>query len=198
MNKYIGCAVVAFLSLLSISGCSTSIPNQASPKLTYSHMPPLNFAVETVEIKNRYKAPNDPAYIENGLSTSPASAIRTWAKERLKPVGNVGSGKLLIVINQASVRKYDLKLDTSFKGTFTKQQSNRYDVKIDVALELFDSNGKKVGFSAAQATRSTSTLEDISLNERDRRWLEMTEKIMEDFNREIEANIRQYLVAWLR
>jgi hypothetical protein len=89
-------------------------------------------------------------------------------------------------------------LDTSFKGLFTKQQSNRYDVNIDVALELIDHTGKTVGFSAAQAARSTSTREDISLNERDRRWLELTEKTMEDFNREIETNVKKYLAAWLR
>jgi hypothetical protein len=198
MNKYFVIAIVTFISFLAINGCSTPAPNQILPRLTYSHMAPLNFAVETVKIDNRYKAPNDPAYIENWFPTSPASAIRTWAIERLKPVGNVGSGTLLVVINQASVRKYDLKLDTSIKGTFTKQQSNRYDVNIDVTIELIDSNGKKVGFSAAQVTRSTTTREDISLNDRDRRWFEITEKIMEDFNREIEINISQYLAAWLR
>jgi hypothetical protein len=198
MNKLVVLATAIFMSLLAISGCSTPAPNQILPRLTYLHMAPLSFAVEKVEIDNRYKAPNDPAYIENWFPTSPETAIRTWAKERLKHVGNLGSGTLLIVINQASVRKYNLNLDTSLKGTFTKQQSNRYDVNIDVALELIDRTGKKVGFSAAQATRSITTREDISLNDRDRLWLEITEKTMEDFNREIETNVRQYLAAWLR
>ena len=198
MNKHIVFSVVAFVSLFTISSCSTSITNQASPRLTYSHLAPLSFAVETVEVDNRYKAPNDSTYIENWFPTSPASAIRSWAIERLKPVGNAGSGTLLIVINQASVREYDLELDTSFTGAFTKQQSNRYDMNIDVSLELIDSTGKKIAFSAAKVTRSITTREDISLNDRDRRWLETTEKAMEDFNREIEMSIRQYLAKWLR
>jgi hypothetical protein len=198
MNKYVVIATVTFTLLFAISGCSTPAPNQVLPRLTYSHMAPLSFAVETVKIDNRYKAPNDTSYIESWFPTPPVSAIRTWAIERLRPVGKVGSGELLIIINQASVRKYDLKLDTSFKGAFTKQQSRRYDVNIDVALELIDHTGKKVGFSAAKITRSTTTREDISLNDRDRRWFEITEKAMEDFNRQIEANIRQYLAAWLR
>ena len=198
MNKFFVLAIVIFTSLLAISGCSTLAPNQILPRLTYLHMTPLKFAVEKVTIDNRYKTPNDSTYIENWFPTSPASAVRTWAIERLKPVGNVGSGTLVVVINQASVRKYDLKLDTSIKGTFTNQQSNRYDLNIDVTLKLIDRKGKKVGFSTGQATRSITTREDISLNDRDKRWLETTEKTMEDFNREIEKNIRQYLAAWLR
>ena len=198
MNKYNIFAVATVVSFLTITGCSTSIPNQALPKLTYSHMSPLSFAVETVEIDNRYNASVDPAFVESWFPISPVSAIRTWAIERLKPVGNVGSGTLLIVINKASVRKHDLKLDTSFKGVFTKQQSNRYDINIDVTLELIDRTGKRVGFSSAQVTRSTTTREDISLNDRDRHWLDITEKTMGDFNREIELNVRKYLAAWLR
>jgi hypothetical protein len=198
MNNFFVLIIATFTLILAISGCSTPTPKQTLPRLTYSHMTPLKFAVETVIIDNRYKAPNDPAYIENWFPTSPANAVRTWALERLKPVGNVGSGTLLVVINQASVRKYDLKLDTSIRGTFTKQQSNRYDVNIDVALELIDRTGKRIGFSTGQATRSITTREDISLNDRDKRWLETTEKTMEDFDREIEMNIRQYLATWLR
>ncbi len=198
MNKLVILATKIFISLLAISGCLATAPNQMLPKLTYLHMAPLNFAVEKVEIDNRYKAPNDPAYIENWFPTSPEIAIRSWAKERFKHVGNEGSGTLLIIINQASVRKYNLSLDTSLKGMFTKQQSNRYEVNIDVAIKLIDRKGNQMGFSAAQVTRSITTREDISLNDRDRLWLEVTEKTMEDFNREIDANIRQYLAVWLR
>ena len=198
MKKHTIFTTVAVASFLALVACSTPAPTQVLPKLTFSHLAPIKFDVETVEINNLYKAPNDWAYIEDQFPTSPANAIRTWAIERLKPVGNAGSGTLRIVINQASVREHDLKLDKSFKGAFTKQQSNRYDVNIDVALELIDGAGKKVGFSAAKVDRSITTREDISLNDRDKRWFETTEKAMEDFNREMEANIRQYLAGWLR
>ena len=198
MKKNTIFTTVAVASFLALVACSTPAPTQVLPKLTFSHLAPIKFDVETVEISNLYKAPNDWAYIEDQFPTSPANAIRTWAIERLKPVGNAGSGTLRIVINQASVREHDLKLDKSFKGAFTKQQSNRYDMNIDVALELIDGAGKKVGFSAAKVDRSITTREDISLNHRDKRWFETTEKAMEDFNREMEANIRQYLAGWLR
>ena len=198
MKKNTIFTTVAVASFLALVACSTPAPTQVLPKLTFSHLAPIKFDVETVEISNLYKAPNDWAYIEDQFPTSPANAIRTWAIERLKPVGNAGSGTLRIVINQASIREHDLKLDKSFKGAFTKQQSSRYDMNIDVALELIDGAGKKVGFSAAKVDRSITTREDISLNDRDKRWFETTEKAMEDFNREMEANILQYLTGWLR
>ena len=198
MKKYTIFTAVVVASFLVLGACSTPAPTQVLPKLTFLHLAPMKFDVVTVEIDIPYKAPNDRVYIEDQFPTSPANAIRTWAIERLKPVGNVGSGTLRIVINQASVREHDLKLDKSFKGAFTKQQSIRYDMNIDVALELIDGAGKKVGFSAAKVDRSITTREDISLNDRDKRWFETTEKAMEDFNREMEANILQYLAGWLR
>ena len=198
MKKHSIFTAIALSASLALAACSTTVPPHALPKLTFAHLGAINFDVETVEIDNRYKAPNDPSYIENRFSTPPASAIRTWAIERLKPVGRANSGTLRVVINRASVQEHSLKRDKSFKGTFTRQQTNRYDLNIDVALELIDSSGKQVGFSAAKASRSISTREDLSLNEREKRWFEATEKTMTDFNGEMESNIRRYLARWLR
>jgi len=198
MKKHALFTAIALSASLALGACSTPLQTQSLPKLTFAHLGALNFDVETVEIDNRYKAPDDPSYIESRFPTPPADAIRTWAIERLKPVGQAGSGTLRIVINKASVQEQNLTRDKSFKGTFTKQQSNRYDMNIDVALEIIDGSGKQVGFSAAKASRSISTREDISLNDREQRWFEATEKTMNDFNGEMESNIRRYLARWLR
>jgi len=191
-------AAFSVCAALTLSACSSPAPTQTLPQMSFAHLGTLNFNVETIEIDNRYKAPTDGTYIEDRFSTPPATAIRTWAIQRLKPVGEIGSGSLRVVINQASVKETDLKRDESFKGTFTKQQTNRYDLALDIALEIIDATGKQVGFSAAKASRSITTSEDISLNDREKRWFETTEKSMNDLNTEMESNIRRYLAAWLR
>lgn len=191
-------AVFAVTAALSLGACSTPVPTQTLPQMSFAHLGQLNFNVDSIEIENRYKAPPEGTYIEDRFSTPPASAVRTWALERLIPVGDAGSGTLHVIINRASVQDTDLKLDKSFTGTFTKQQSNRYDLELDVALEILDGSGKQVGFSAAKTARSITTGEDISLNDREKLWFETTEKAMADLNRELESNIRRYLAAWLR
>lgn len=191
-------ATFSVCATLFLAACSSTVPTQTLPQMSFVHLGTLDFNVETIEVDNRYKAPADGNYIENRLSTPPGAAVRTWAIERLKPVGGAGSGTLRVIINQASVKETDLKRDESFKGTFTKQQTNRYDWGLDVALEIIDASGKQVGFSAAKASRSITTSEDISLNDREKRWFESTEKSMNDLNTEMESNIRRYLAAWLR
>ncbi len=181
-----------------LAGCSTPATVQTLPEMSFVHLGALNFNVEKVEIDNRYKPSSDGNHVEDRFATSPVVAIRTWAQDRLKPVGTAGSGTLRVIVNDASVKETDLKLDKSLKGTFTKQQSNRYDLNLDVALEILDASGKPVGFSAAKAFRSITTGEDMSLNDREKRWFEMTEKSMDDFNNEMESNIRRYLAGWLR
>ncbi len=198
MRKNTLLATVAVAASLALAGCSTPAPVQTLPQITFAHLAPLLFDVETVEVDNRYKAPNDPRYIEDRFPTPPASAIRIWAIEHLKPVGASGSGTLRVVIKRASVEEEKLDIDKGIKGAFTKEQSNRYTLMIDADVVLLDSTGKQVGFSSAKASRSITTREDISLNDREKLWFEMTEKTMGDFNTEMESNIRQYLAKWVR
>ena len=197
MKKHV-IAACALSALFMVGACSTPVAVQTLPQMSFAHLSALNFDVETVEIDNKYQSPNNANQVENRFPTSPAAAIRTWALDRLKPVGAAGSGKLRVVINHAGVKETNLKVDKSLTGAFTKQQSNRYDLAMDVALEIIDGTGKQVGFSAAKASRSITTGEDISLNDREKRWFEMTENAMGDLDAEMESNIRRYLARWLQ
>lgn len=189
---------IAVAASFALAGCTTPAPTQTLPQITFAHLAPLSFDVETVEVDNRYKTPNDPSFVEDRFPTPPASAIRIWAIEHLKPVGAAGSGTLRVVIKQASVQEEKLAIDKGIKGAFTKEQENRYTLKIEADVVIIDKAGKQVGFSSAKATRSTTTREDMSLNDREKLWFEMTEKTMGDFNTEMESNIRQYLANYLR
>jgi EAL domain-containing protein (putative c-di-GMP-specific phosphodiesterase class I) len=55
-----------------------------------------------------------------------------------------------------------------------------------------------VANSTARVTRSRTVLEDTSLAQREQIWFEITEALMKDFDREIEANIRQYMAPYIR
>ena len=178
--------------------CETPAPVQTFAEITFAHLEPLNINVEKVEVENAYKAGNEAGHVENRLPVPPVKAMEQWVIDRLKPVGGPASGKLRLVITEAGVLETVLKKDKSAKGVFTKQQSHRYDFEAGGRLEIYDAAGTRSGYSSAKATRTVTTREDINLNEREKIWFGATEKLMADFNREMENNIRRYLGAWLK
>ena len=194
-------AVIAILGLLG--ACQTPAPTQTFADITFAHLQPLNINVASVEVENTYKAGSEPGHVEDRFPVSPAKALERWVIDRLKPVGGPDSGKLRLIITDAGVIETALAKDTTTKGLFTKQQSHRYNLEAGGRLEIYDAASCRAesdsrGFSAAKATRSITTREDISLNDREKIWFTATEKLMADFDREMENNVRQYLGAWLK
>jgi len=61
-----------------------------------------------------------------------------------------------------------------------------------------DANGIERGTATAAASRSITVREDISLNEREKTWFRIVDRLLADFNSEMEANLRQHLAPWLR
>jgi len=181
-----------------VSGCQTPAPTASFADITFIHLAPINVNVAKIEVKNSYHAGIKGKHVEDRFPVSPAKALRRWAGDRLKPVGGPGSGTLRMTITDAGVIESKLKKDETVKGVFTTQQSHRYQLKAGGRLEIYDASGKRAASSDAQATRTVTTGEDITLNEREKVWFEATEKLMADFNRQMEREIHQFLGKWVK
>jgi len=190
--------VVAMSIGLLASSCQTSVPTEKQPELTFSHLTPLEVNVASVEIKNAYKATPGVKHVEDRFPTSPAKALARWLADRIKPVGGPNSGKLRLVITDASIIETALKQDKSIKGTFTNQQTHSYDMVVGARAEILGYNGAERAYSTAKAMRTFTTPGNLSLNEREKIWFHATEKLMAGFNEEMEANMRQYLSSYLK
>ena len=191
-----------FLSALTLSSlfltlaCETPVATQKLPKITFVHLQPFNVDVASIEIVNQFSGTMKAPHIEHRLPTSPATALIQWVKDRLKATGNLG--KLRIFIEDASATETRLDLDKSLKGQFTKQQSHLYKFSLRATALLTDASGTHLGSAKATATRSATIREDISLNERQRAWFDLMDRLINDFNRQMEANLKQHLGGWLR
>ena len=183
---------------LLAGACQTPVPIQTFAEITFAHLEPLNINVARVEVENAYKAGTEPGHVENRFPVPPVKAMEQWVMDRLKPVGGPDSGTLRLIITDAGVVETALEKDKTAKGVFTKQQSHRYDLEAGGRLEIYDAAGTRSGYSAAKATRSVTTREDINLNDREKIWFRATEELMADFNREMENNISRYLRVWLK
>ncbi len=183
-------------SLLLTVACETPVATRELPDLTFVHLHPLKLDVAAIEIVNQFKSPMTPPNIEHRLPNPPAAALVQWVKDRLKAVGN--SDTLKVFIEDASATEIPLNRDKSLKGHLTKQQSHAYNTSLRATFLLTSSHGIGLASAKATAKRSTTIREDLSINDRERVWFNLVDRLMADFNQQIEVSLRQHLGNWLR
>ncbi len=190
-RRYIGAGLVA----LALAACQTPPPVQRLPELTFGHLDRLNLDVAAIEVVSEYRSPMKAPHVEHLFPTPPQTALERWAADRLEAAGRQGIARF--VIQNAQATATPLAFDKGLAGAFTKEQSVRYEASVEAFLEIVDERGFRKGFSSARASRTRTMPEDATLNERDKAWFELTEAVMQDFNAEIEKNVRQYLGGFL-
>ena len=117
-----------------------------------------------------------------------ARALENWARDRIATAG--GSARAVFVIEDASVIEVDLKKkEEGVAAVFTKEPSQRYDATVQATLRIIDDRGTPVRYVTVTAMRSQSVLEDISPNDRDKTWYDMTRALMADFDRQMSTEI---------
>src|SRR3546814_19657723 len=93
----------------------------------------------------------------------PKDAAVRWAQDRL-----VASGDRLTfryIVREASVVEIPLPVSGGITGMLTTDQSERYEARIVVEMQVLD--GRQIqGSAKAEARRSVTVAEDSSLNER--------------------------------
>ena len=185
----VACALVA-------AGCETAPPRQPeSAPLSFAHLPPMVFDLGRIEVVERPAAP-DPADAGHLLLTAPAAAARLWAEERLRASGS--EGLLRVTIEEASARTVALATNTEFEDLFKEEQAERLDLHLRVTIAAIDASGEVRGHATADARRSRTLPEGITLAERERLYDEVSRALLDDYNASQEQAIRQYLHLYLR
>ncbi|MEG3617209.1 hypothetical protein V5T82_01960 [Magnetovibrio sp. PR-2] len=180
-----------------VGGCATDTPIAGPiPELGFQHLPPMFLNVGSIQVKNEYLAPMKAPNAEHRFPTPPAQAMAGWARSRIQAVGGKNNGAVAtFVIEEASVKEVVLKKTEGFKGLFTYEPTERYDAHCIGRLEIVDANGAK-GNVRVEAMRSAEVSENATLAEREKAWFEMIEKLMGDFNTQMDEQIVQHLSAW--
>lgn len=186
---------LAGLSGLILAGCTAPSPAPRYPELTFTHLPPIRLDAATLEVVDGFKSPFAAPNVEHLMPVSPAAAMRRWAQDRLRPVGN--GGRIVFTIVEAGVTETSLAPTPGVRGVVTKDQSERYDAKLQVRISVDGGDNRRRGDVSADAMRSRTVIEGISLNEREKIWFQMTEDLVTDMNGELETAIRAFLQPFL-
>ncbi|MEO5374859.1 MAG: hypothetical protein H7840_11355 [Alphaproteobacteria bacterium] len=191
-RHFIGVVVVAVLMV----GCSSPPPPiQVLPDLRFTDKPPFSLDVARIEVVSAYKAPFKEPNIEHLMPVPPERAAMNWANDRLKAVGRANTARF--IVRDASVVEKSLKVDEGVSGLFKKEQSERYEGRLEVVLEIRDEHGRVVGEASASAWRSRTVPEDITIAQREKMWYELTQALAGDMNTLLETNMRQYIARFL-
>lgn len=182
------------LSAAALAACTTPPPSPRFPQLTFSHLRPFRLDAQTLDIVDGFRA-TSRADVASGMPVPPAVAARQWANDRLVPTGN--SGSIVFTITEASVIETKLERTKGVRGVVTNDQSERYDGKLAAKISIRNTARQRSGEVSAEATRSRTVSENISLNERDRIWFEISEALINDLNVELEKAINQFFQPFL-
>lgn len=183
------------LVVFTLSACETPVERPTYAELTFAHKEPIYLDVAEINIVKAYQPTSTAPHVETEFPVSPLETAARWAEDRLKAVGI--SGVATVTITEASAVETELEQEGGLTGALTTEQSERYDATLAMALEIFDPNGSN-GNTFAEVKRSTTVPEDASLNDRERTWYILTEKLANDLDKRMTENIRKHLNLFVR
>lgn len=171
-----------------VAGCNSTPPRPTYADIRFTDEPPIRLAVGGVDIQSEWHPSIQPPHVEHLFPVELARALENWARDRIATAG--GSARAVFVIEDASVIEVDLKKkEEGVAAVFTKEPSQRYDATVQATLRIIDDRGTPVRYVTVTAMRSQSVLEDISPNDRDKTWYDMTRALMADFDRQMSTEI---------
>lgn len=189
-------ALAALAMPLAFSACESTPTARTQPSMSFAHLPPFKLTVSEVSVVSLYKSPLAAPNIEHMMNISPEAAARIWAKDRLIAAGGPFTAEFRIL--DAPVVEAELKTDKGFSGMFKKEQSARYNGALQVELRIRDQRGVTVASSEAKSTRSQTTPEDVTLNQRDQVWYEISESLIKEIDARLTENIRTYMPDYIK
>ena len=190
-----GLAGAVMLAVGAIVAACQPQPSYESEPLSFAALPPLVFDLGGIKVVERATEPH-PSDVDHLFSTPPAVAARLWAEDRLQTSGHLGV--LRVTIEEASARSTPLATNKNLEGLLTEEQAERLDLHLRVTIEAIDASGQVNGSATADARRSRTLLEGITLAERERTYDEVVRALLHDYNTSQVTAIRQYLGLYLR
>jgi hypothetical protein len=178
---------------LGLAACNTPSARQSFPDITFEHLAPFKLDVGHVEIVRGYQ-PDPTNDVSDQFPEAPVNVVEQWARDRLQAAGTQGEATYTIT----SVRSTDtpLKRSQGMAAVTHKDQSDRYDLAVAINLEVHKLG--KSGALTAQAARSQTVREDITLNQREAVLFNLLDATMKDLNKQLETLIPQYVGGFLK
>jgi hypothetical protein len=186
------------LSLLLLAACDSPPNRQKFADITFQHRPAISLDVGSVQIEAMpavgLSAGTEDVSAE--FPQAPAAAVNQWVRDRLRAVGVRGQADVTII--EARATRTPLPRSSGLDAALRKEQSDRYDLALEVRINAFNPVQGVTGSLTERVTRSQTVLEDLTLNQREAVLYNMLDAAMKDLDARLEQGIRQHLGPLIR
>ncbi|MBL4692559.1 MAG: hypothetical protein JKY92_04440 [Magnetovibrio sp.] len=195
VRTILGVGMVGF----GLSGCvKDQVIGGPIAQIGFQHLSKVRLNVASINIKSNYKGPIDAPNVEQRFSTPPEQAMFNWAMTRLVAVGGPeNTGIANFVIQDGSVIETRLQKTKGFKGMFAYEPTTRYDATAKATMSITKDKSGATGTIRVTSKRSIEVSENATLAQREQAWMELVEKLMADFNTQMDVQIKGYMSRWV-
>ncbi len=177
---------------ITFSGCAGIQDDMAEPRryedLSFTDQAPIKLKVSKVEVVSEFSPSFKRPNVEHLFPISIEKTARIWARDRLEAVDFSSNKIAKFIIKDASVTEEPL----DSKEVFT-QDRVRYKARLVVTLRVTDAESLSVAETSIEAWRELTINANTDIDEKERYWNGMVNKLFTEFNRSMETNIDQYL-----
>ena len=181
-------SLLAGAALLLLGACGGPELAAVAP-VSFAGRPPIRLNVARIDTVDR----SVPSATQSGQS--PAAAIRGWAAARLQAGGRAGAAQL--IIQEAGLTRERLATQGGLTSLFNNQPSQRLTLRLVARLEVGPVGTYTGGYTDVRVERSTTVTDGSSVADQNRAEAGLLQDGMNEFDRQFEANIRQYLAPLL-
>ncbi len=183
------------ISGLALSACTTPPPARNLDRISYSEKPPIRLDVREIEIQRAYHPPNAAPNVDHLFPVPPAAGAQLWAADRLKAAGPLRRARF--IVREAPVIEIPLERSSGLTGTFTIEQSERYEARLVAEVQILAEDGGIEASVTAEISHHRTVPENVTLNERIQVWHEMTRTLLDEMDRQLDAVIKAELYKYL-
>lgn len=148
----------------------------------------VNLKVNKVEVVSEFTPSFTRPNVEHLFPVSIEKTAKLWANDRLKAVDFSSDKQATFVIKDASVTEEVVKSDKLFE-----KDSLKYRAKLSVVLKINDPYNFSSAETSLEAWRELTIPVDTTIEDKEKYWNSMVEKLFEEFNARMQMNINKYL-----
>lgn len=182
---------------LALSACGTlygtpedELPRYSEPR--YATETPIELKVNKIDVVSEFTPTFTRPHVEHLFPVSIEKSAKLWAQDRLK-ANDFSSPKIAeVIIKDASVTE-----EREAGTQIFERDKVKYSARLVVAVKITDPDSLAQASTEVEAWRSLTIPADSDIAAKEAHWNSMVQKLFDDFNDRMTANIYQYLNAFV-
>ena len=180
----------ALAVILLVSACSTTetpeVQRFNTPRFT--DKAPIELKVNKIETVSEFTPQFKAPYVEHMFPIPLEATAKTWAKDRLSAVDYSSDKTATFIIKDASVTE-----EIEKSGKLFYKDRIVYTARLNVVLKIADAADENTAQTEIQAWRELIIPADATIEEKEKYWNGMANKLFDEFDLKMEESIRKYL-----